>query len=77
MRIELSPEDLAVAHSAIGNAIVATEKVADRLATTAHAAMVPQDIFEELIGDCHKHVAALRRISDALLDAELESRFPA
>jgi hypothetical protein len=72
--IDLDLDDLSVAHTAIAGAIIATEAVIAELST--HANVLPSDAFDQLVFSGRHRVDALRRVSDALFDAELQLRFP-
>jgi hypothetical protein len=70
--IELSSEDLAIAHQLIAGAITSTEGIVTEL--SEHAKKLSPGIFDDLIRQVQDRVDTLRRISDALLDAELRLR---
>jgi hypothetical protein len=74
IEVEISLEDLAVAHTALAGAITATEAVIAELAT--HSRMLPSDVFGQLIFSGEQRVRSLRRVMDALFDAEFQIRFP-
>lgn len=67
--IDLDLDDLGVAYTALAGMITATESVIAEL-----AGALPSDVFEQLVSSERERVAALRRVMDALFDAECQRR---